>query len=346
MVTTRPHQNTHKTYRGNRWTLARREDAQLAVCWSFGVPGHFKEVAMDTQNRKVMERHKGTKENNREEKNCNRITTKKQMGTVRKRTRAGGEGRTPAYALRSPHYELTDNTRKHDSSMVTQGWLGDKRCLVTLDTGAYVTVARTAIAAIWPEREENPGFTLHTVSGEFLPILKQFMISLNLGRRPLRMRDFMENITDKLILGLDKLRAYEASVDVGLQKLRLDEEELSLCSPGAGPCPSSLVVAKENVIRSQREGEMMARMEITPGVENGLVEPNPQAHQPEGIQITRTVIQDRQEIPVRIVYTTHGDQNLTRGSPLAQCELVTMVIPPWGWAATDPRPRLEFRGRT
>jgi hypothetical protein len=33
---------------------------------------------------------------------------------------------------------------------------------------------------------------------------------------------------------------------------------------------------------------------------------------------------------VRILNTTHRDQKLTRGSPLAHCEPVTMVTPPGG----------------
>jgi hypothetical protein len=59
---------------------------------------------------------------------------------------------------------------------------------------------------------------------------------------------FVENITDGLILGLDKLRAYDASVYIGRQKLHLAEEGISLCSPEAGPRTTSLVVAKEHVV--------------------------------------------------------------------------------------------------
>jgi hypothetical protein len=46
-----------------------------------------------------------------------------------------------ADALRLPHYGLTGGTEKADTSLVTQGWVGDKLCRVTVDTGAYVTVA-------------------------------------------------------------------------------------------------------------------------------------------------------------------------------------------------------------
>ncbi|XP_023721645.1 uncharacterized protein LOC111872215 [Cryptotermes secundus] len=72
----------------------------------------------------------------------------------------------------------------------------------------------------------------------------------------------------------------------------------------------------------------MARMENHLGVENGLVEPNPQAHQPEGIYVARTLVQDCQEVPVRVMNVTHKDQKLRRGSPRAHCEPVTLVALP------------------
>jgi hypothetical protein len=65
---------------------------------------------------------------------------------------------------------------------------------------------------------------------------------------------FVANITNELILGLDILRAYDATVDIGRQTLRLSEEEVSLWSSGARLRPSSLVVAKEQVISAKCEG--------------------------------------------------------------------------------------------
>jgi hypothetical protein len=63
-------------------------------------------------------------------------------------------------------------------------------------------------------------------------------------------------------------------------------------------------------------------------VENGLVEPVPQAHLPEGIYIARTLVHDNQEVPVRVLNATHQDQKLTSGSTLAHCEPVMLVIAP------------------
>jgi hypothetical protein len=42
-------------------------------------------------------------------------------------------------------------------------------------------------------------------------------------------------------------------------------------------------VVKDHVIPAQCEGIVIARLENPLGVENGLVEPSPQAHPPEGI---------------------------------------------------------------
>jgi hypothetical protein len=144
-----------------------------------------------------------------------------------------------------------------------------------VDTGAYVTVARPDIAAGWPKRQPNPGFTLQTVSGESLPILKEVLLTLNLGRRPLRMWVFVANITNEFILGLNILSAYGASVDLGRQTLLLAEEEVSLWSPEAGHRPSCLVVAKDQVIPAKCEGILMGRLERPLGVESDLVEQSP-----------------------------------------------------------------------
>jgi hypothetical protein len=43
-------------------------------------------------------------------------------------------------------------------------------------------------------------------------------------------------------------------------------------------------------------------------VENGLVEPSPEAHQPDELYIAMTLVRDRREVPVRVLNATHRDQ--------------------------------------
>lgn len=112
-------------------------------------------------------------------------------------------------------------TERTDLSLVTQGWVCDKPCLMT--------VARPNITAGWPERQPHQYYVLQTVSGEALPILKEVFLTLYLGRGPLKILVFT-NITNKFTLGLDILHTYDISVALGHQTLCLAEEEVSLWS--------------------------------------------------------------------------------------------------------------------
>jgi hypothetical protein len=59
-------------------------------------------------------------------------------------------------------------------------------------------------------------------------VLKALLVELTLGRRVLSICLFIAEDTDEFILGLDVLRAYDASVDLGRHLLRLGKEELTL----------------------------------------------------------------------------------------------------------------------
>jgi hypothetical protein len=80
------------------------------------------------------------------------------------------------------------------------------------------------------------------------PHLKGSLPHSNVGAVSTKNFGFVADITNEFILGLDILHAYDASVDIGCQTLCLAEEEVSLWSPGAGPRPSSLVVARDQII--------------------------------------------------------------------------------------------------
>jgi hypothetical protein len=212
-----------------------------------------------------------------------------------------------AYKLVTPHHELTVYKEYIDPRLFTQGWVGDKPCVVAVDTGAYVTVVRPDIADGWPERQLRQRFKLQTVSGEKLPILKEVFLSVTLGRRPLKIWGFVANITNELILVLDILRTYDASVDLGRQTLRLAGEEISLWSPGA---------AKDQVMTAKCEGILIDRSESRLEVESSLVEQKLQDHLHADIERGRTSDRGRQEVPLRALNAvpTH-------------CEPVTLVTP-------------------
>jgi hypothetical protein len=138
-----------------------------------------------------------------------------------------------------------------------------------------------------------------------------------MGQRALKIWIFVSNITNEFVSGLDIQRPYDLSVNLGLQTLRLAEEEVSLWSPGAGPWPSRLVVANDLVISAHFEGVVMDRSESPLGVESGRVEPSMEAHPLEGLYIARILVRDRWEVPVGVQNATCHEQSLTKGCPLA-----------------------------
>ena len=99
---------------------------------------------------------------------------------------------------------------------------------MTIDTGTSVTIARPNIVTGKPKRRPGRTYVLQTASGENLPVLKEALVKLTLGRRALRIWVFVAEVTDEFILGLDVLRAYNASVDPGCNLLRLGQEEVML----------------------------------------------------------------------------------------------------------------------
>jgi predicted aspartyl protease len=97
---------------------------------------------------------------------------------------------------------------------------------VTIDTGASATVARPDIVAGLPERELSRPYVLQTASGETMPVVKEARVELTIGRRTLRSWVFVADITDDFILGLDIVRAYDASVDIERRVLQLGRDEV------------------------------------------------------------------------------------------------------------------------
>jgi hypothetical protein len=94
-----------------------------------------------------------------------------------------------------------------EGSLTADGWIQEKPCRVTIDTGASATVDRPDIVAGLPERELSRPYVLQTESGETIPVVTEAFVDLTTGRRTLRSWVFVADITDDFILRLDILRA-------------------------------------------------------------------------------------------------------------------------------------------
>jgi hypothetical protein len=141
---------------------------------------------------------------------------------------------------------------------------------------------------------------------------------------------FVAEITDEFILGLDVLRAYNASMDVGHYLLRLGQEEVILWKPGVQPISSRLSLVSDEVIPAQCERVVMASLEAPLGATTILIEPSQKSSQ-DGVFIAMTLVRAGPRVPVRIM-----NQVVNEGTTIGHGE-------PAMWATAidelEPEPR-------
>jgi hypothetical protein len=128
-------------------------------------------------------------------------------------------------------------------------WIQERPSRVTIDTGASATVARPDIVAGLPERELSRPYVLQTASGETIPVVKEAHVELTIGQRTLRSWVFDADITDDFILGLDILRAYYTSVDIGRRVLQLGRDEVPVRE-----APTASVLKRTRPTENRRNG--------------------------------------------------------------------------------------------
>jgi hypothetical protein len=83
------------------------------------------------------------------------------------------------------------------------------------------------------ERKLSRAYVLQKASGETIPVMEETPVELTLGWQALRISVFVTEVMDEFILGLDVLRAYDASMYLGHHLLSLGQEETTLWRPGA-----------------------------------------------------------------------------------------------------------------
>jgi hypothetical protein len=145
-------------------------------------------------------------------------------------------------------------------------------------------------------------------------VLKKAFAELTLGQRTLRIWVFVAEITDQFILGLDVLRAYNASVDVGLCLLRLGQK-VTLWKTGVQQKSSRLSLVNEAVIAARCERVLIAKLEAPLGTTNILIEPSQESYREE-VFVGRALVRAGPRVPVRIMNVTNQQQVLNKGTTI------------------------------
>jgi hypothetical protein len=144
------------------------------------------------------------------------------------------------------HYLITN--------LKAEGRIGDKSCIVTVDTGAAMTVARPDIVDGLPERDPLMKCSVRTVSGHILPIIKEVLVKLIMGRRPFIKWVCVANIKEEFILGLDVMYAHDAIVDLRRRVLRMGDDEVPLQRPWVSPSSTPYTMGNSKVAADRCAG--------------------------------------------------------------------------------------------
>jgi hypothetical protein len=79
-----------------------------------------------------------------------------------------------------------DSLTRAEERLVTDGWMQERPCHVTIDAGAFVTVARPDIVVGLPERRLGRQCILQVGLGQTIIVMKEALVELTLGQRALK----------------------------------------------------------------------------------------------------------------------------------------------------------------
>jgi hypothetical protein len=83
-----------------------------------------------------------------------------------------------------PRFTINVLAKWAEDSLIDDGWIQERPCRLTSDTGASVTITGPDVAGL-SERKMSLPYILQTVSGETIPVMKEVCVKLTVGRRPL-----------------------------------------------------------------------------------------------------------------------------------------------------------------
>jgi predicted aspartyl protease len=112
--------------------------------------------------------------------------------------------------------------------LTVDGRIGDKPCLVIVDTGATSTIVRPDIAVGLPARNLARATSLQSISGQLTPVLKQVLVRLTLHNCRITTWALVANITEEFLLGLDVMWDLGVALDLGRQVLRIAGQDVPL----------------------------------------------------------------------------------------------------------------------
>ncbi|GBN56664.1 Retrovirus-related Pol polyprotein from transposon 297, partial [Araneus ventricosus] len=202
-------------------------------------------------------------------------------------------------------------------------------CLMLVDTGANVTLARTDLAQ---KLKENfiytaPNISLKTATGEKTEIHGKLDAAIECGSRKFQHRIYVADITDPCILGLDFLQKFNFTVDLEKNEIRTGGEEIPLFSASAEHSKLCSVLANEKTIIPARPECLIQGVKEVSGKFRYAVTDYPSQFSQKGVLVAATLVDLKIEaIPVRVLNLDNKPKTVDKGAVIATCEPVVDIV--------------------
>ncbi|XP_063215566.1 retrovirus-related Pol polyprotein from transposon 412 isoform X1 [Bacillus rossius redtenbacheri] len=255
------------------------------------------------------------------------ITERRQARRTGKRAVAGVRGHTPALRkMVAPRVFPVSLLRRGQDSLLLNGWINGRQCLLTVDTGASVSIIRSDLVSRDKLKRTPIPYRLKTATGDTAPVHGWLESEVRIGTWTLPQKFLVADITDEVILGVDIMNQYGFVIDMEGQVLRIKGEEVALFTPDQLEVPVMQVVVSESVsIPANHEQIVAARIMGDPrGNMSYLIEPDMTLGL-EKLLIARSIAKVGEVVPVRVANLDSRTRVLKQGDPIASCEPVSWV---------------------
>ncbi|UYV69258.1 K02A2.6-like [Cordylochernes scorpioides] len=204
-------------------------------------------------------------------------------------------------------------------------------CDMVIDTEANVTLVRADVFQnLYPKPADvrMKPISLQTATGERAKVHHYVLLSIQIGSKIFQHKGYVADIMDECIIGLDVLRQFGLSIDIGRNLLRTSDEDIPLLtSQQLRNFQACRVLALEDTqVPPRSECVIKGQLETTKVIPKFAILEGDSEAPSRGILVAKELIDTGQEvIPVRVVNLYDSARAIKKGSCLGKAEPVVLI---------------------
>ncbi|UYV79411.1 K02A2.6-like [Cordylochernes scorpioides] len=221
--------------------------------------------------------------------------------------------------------------RNTENGLLLRGFINGRSCDMVIDTGANVTLVRTDVFQnLYPKPAEvrMKPISLQTATGERAKVHHCVLLSIQIGSKIFQHKGYVADIMDECIIGLDVLRQFGLSIDIGRNLLRTSDEDIPLLtSQQLHNFQVCRVLALEDTqVPPRSECVIKGQLETTTVIPKFAILEGDSEAPSRGILVAKELIDTgRDVIPVRVVNLYDSARAIKKGSCLGNAEPAVLI---------------------